>query len=445
MDTQQLTDRAGWKLHIASVPVEAKALLETALPHLVASGLPFKVLRSVGLLEELNDGRLGLTQVGKFITVYGGTEERLAALIPALQNALADFTGPAVVTDFRVRGNAPLYLRYGPFDGAYTVDALSQRIRMVYLPSGEEVPDAAVSGDPTRIPPQVIPCDSPSDHAAFLRERYLLVSALGLSAKGAAFIAVEQHAKARRLLLAKTARRGAHADRFGHDAMGALKKEHALLSRLADVSGLPPAGEFLEGDEAAAVIRPYLDGETLWDHWTAPGARTQEARRALTGLLDGVAKHLDALHNAGVILRDLAPGNVLVGESGPILLDLELAHELGSDTPPYRRGTPGFYDPTRDRFAAPTLRDDRYALLALAWMLETGLNPVLFAEGLVAVPEGIAPSIFARAWRTAFAATDEDGDFPATWGAVVASAGEALPPHARHAIAHRPPARSIRR
>jgi serine/threonine protein kinase len=423
VDTAGLADTAGWKLHISSVPVEAEALLMASLPVLCEAGIPFKVLRSVGLLEELNDGRLGLTQVGKFITVYGGAESRIAALLPALQDALSSFSGPAIVTDFRVRGQAPLYLRYGPFDGRYTVDALSQRIRMLRLPSGEDIPDAAAGGDPARVAPALIECDPPSDHAAFLRQRYLLVSALNISAKGAVFIAVDQHAQPRRLLLAKTARQGAHADRFGRDALDALEREHALLTRLSQVSGLPPAGEFIRNGGAAAVVRPYLEGDTLWDLWTQPAARTQENRRALGNIISAVACTIEALHGAGVLLRDLSPGNVLVGEGGPVLLDLELAHLVGSDTSPYRRGTPGFYDPTADRFAKPASRDDRYALLALAFMVETGVFPALFPGGLAHAPVSIAPDSFAHPWRQAHASLDDKDNFARAWGRLTAEWG----------------------
>lgn len=428
VDTASLTEAAGWKLHLSSVPVEAEALVRAALPLLCAAGMPFKVLRSVALLEELNDGRLGLTQVGKFITVYGGTEERIAALLPALQVALSSFSGPAIVTDFRVRGPAPLYLRYGPFDGRYTVDALSQRIRMLRLPSGEDIPDAAADGDPARVAPSLISCEPPSDHAAFLRARYFLVSALGISAKGAVFIAVDPHAQPRRLLLAKTARRGAHADCFGRDALDALEREHALLARLSLLPGLPPAGEFIRNGGAAAVVRPYLEGETLWDLWTQPAARTQESRRALGKVLGTVARTMEALHGEGVIMRDLSPGNVLVGENGPVLLDLELAHLAGSDTPPYRRGTPGFYDPTRDRFATPALSDDRYALLALAWMVETGVFPALFPGGLADAPLSLAPTSFAHAWGKAHASLEDDSNFESAWGLVTTAWGTPLSP-----------------
>jgi hypothetical protein len=59
-----------WKLHASADPTSAEAVLRRALPVLLAEDAGFKVVTSVPQLALLNNGMAGLSQVGKFITVY---------------------------------------------------------------------------------------------------------------------------------------------------------------------------------------------------------------------------------------------------------------------------------------------------------------------------------------------------------------------------------------
>ena len=60
----------GWKLHISSIPTEAVTLLSRVVPFLCQRGVSFKVAKDEWALSQLNEGELGATQVGKFMTVY---------------------------------------------------------------------------------------------------------------------------------------------------------------------------------------------------------------------------------------------------------------------------------------------------------------------------------------------------------------------------------------
>ncbi|MGW1397064.1 class III lanthionine synthetase LanKC N-terminal domain-containing protein, partial [Streptomyces nigra] len=67
--------RQGWKLHVSSYVSTADETLRRALPPLVTLGVAFKVLGSRSWLERLNRGAAGISQVGKFITVYPQDED----------------------------------------------------------------------------------------------------------------------------------------------------------------------------------------------------------------------------------------------------------------------------------------------------------------------------------------------------------------------------------
>lgn len=72
--------RQGWKLHISCTPDLATPLLGRRAPLLDARRTPFKFARSLLVLENINAGQFGHTQVGKFITVYPRGDELSAGL-----------------------------------------------------------------------------------------------------------------------------------------------------------------------------------------------------------------------------------------------------------------------------------------------------------------------------------------------------------------------------
>jgi len=401
MERLGLEQAAGWKLHLASVPVEFAALLDAALPVLATARVPFKVLRSAALLEEMNDGRFGLMQVGKALTVYPADEAKAVRLAQALAESLTGFQGPHIPSDTRFAEGAPVYFRYGPFDARFAVDITGRKHRLLRLPDGRDVPDDPAT--PETLPaPGLLPVRPPYDHLAFLRGHFDFVRLLQLGAKGATLLAVSKQA-AQHPVLIKTARRGTHSDRHGRDALWALGWEHGLLERFAGEPGIPPAGVLLpDGVEVAALVRPWLDGTTFADCWTQSGARLPGQRMRLRVLLREVLRTVRRLHTAGVVVRDLSPGNLLETQSGTYLLDLELAHEINSAKPRYRRGTRGFYPP--DTEATPGPAEDGHALRALALMAHTGAHPAwwpaLPGAALLQAGTQAAPA-FLQAWEAA--------------------------------------------
>src|SRR5918996_5109467 len=80
------TRREGWKLHVSATPSTAHAVVSAVLS-VLERRVPFKVMRDSLRLGQLNEGSYGITQVGKFITIYPESDdeatlvaERIAAL-----------------------------------------------------------------------------------------------------------------------------------------------------------------------------------------------------------------------------------------------------------------------------------------------------------------------------------------------------------------------------
>lgn len=413
MDRLDPGQRSGWKLHLSATPASYGDMLRLALPVLAAAGTPFKLARDADEVERLASGERGLMQVGKCVTVYPAAEQAAAALAGALASATRGIPGPAVPTDCPFAPDAPVYFRFGPYDGRMEIDAMAQERRLVWRPDlGRDVWDVT-SGGPEVMPTRtVLPDSAPPDHLAFLRDRYTLLRLLHLSAKGGVFLATENCAPTPVPLLIKTARAGTNSDLHGRDAIWALRREHALLARLADVPGLPPAGEFIEGVGACALVRPYLHGETFWERWTAPNARLAAPRAELACALDEIEATAAALHARGIVARDIAPGNVLLTPERACLMDLELAHWRDCTDPPYRRGTRGFYDPGTPREAAPSPDDDFFALNTLRRMLAEWPEPP-FARAAAASSDPLPdPTAY---WHETIAGFRPEGRAQGNW------------------------------
>src|SRR4051812_29071439 len=103
----------GWKLHVSATPFSAVPVLDAALDVLLDEGARFKVVNSVELLTLLNAGHFGVSQIGKYITVYpsdGGQAVRLAV---ALDRATSGRRGPRVPTDRTLKPGSLVHYRYG--------------------------------------------------------------------------------------------------------------------------------------------------------------------------------------------------------------------------------------------------------------------------------------------------------------------------------------------
>lgn len=100
------------------------------------------------------------------------------------------------------------------------------------------------------------------------------------------------------------------------------------------------------------------------------------ARDEVFYLLERCAAALTALHEAGIVHRDVKPANVLLTPDGAVkLADLGIALRADQSRLSSSRevlGTPGYLAPELAAGARPEPRSDMYALGAMAWRLLAG-------------------------------------------------------------------------
>ncbi|MEU3568535.1 hypothetical protein AB0E96_08930 [Kitasatospora sp. NPDC036755] len=368
----------GWKLHLSARPDGFAALLDTVLPILLGRVCDVKFAVSAVALHELNSGRCGAAAVGKAVTVYPRPEE-VRALGTELAQVLAGWDGPAVVSDRRVRPDAPVHYRYGPF----RVTDDEARAGMTG-PDGSLFPGLAEAR--YRRPPWAgDPFETPGGPArpATTRigaGRYRITAGITRAPSGHVYRAV-QLATGREVVV-KQARAFVAEDGDGTDARGRLRHEHRVLDALAGVPGVPAVVDYFRHgtDEylvSTACGRIDLRREVLTSGpYGAEGPAAADAGAAggrdWWTLARRLLRVLDAVHARGVVVCDLKPANVVLDRDGrPALVDFGVSALAGRRPP----GSTAGYGLPGATGEDPT--EDHYALGATLHHALTGLDPVV--------------------------------------------------------------------
>lgn len=159
--------------------------------------------------------------------------------------------------------------------------------------------------------------------------------------------------------------------RFLREARVAGRLEHPNLCAVHD-TGMHDGDPYL-------VLR-YVDGEPL-SRARAPTGTTSAGVVAIVHLVEKLARAVHAAHEAGVVHRDLKPGNVMLDRGGePVVLDFGLAHDDGEEMLTRvtdRIGTPAYMAPEQlDPAVGPVdRRADIWSLGVILWERLLGQRP----------------------------------------------------------------------
>ncbi|WP_288798606.1 serine/threonine-protein kinase, partial [uncultured Arsenicicoccus sp.] len=166
------------------------------------------------------------------------------------------------------------------------------------------------------------------------------------------------------------------------DARARLAREVATLERVQH----PRVAAVLDADpegERPYIVTRYAPGPPLDDYVTTHGPFRGEA---LLRLARGLHDALGAIHAAGVVHRDLKPGNVLVVDDDPVVIDFGIAHvadDVRLTSTGLVMGTPGYLSPEVLSGAPVTEATDWWGWASTLAYAATGAPP--FGRGRVDV------------------------------------------------------------
>ncbi|QYA97568.1 ABC transporter substrate-binding protein [Streptomyces anulatus] len=170
--------------------------------------------------------------------------------------------------------------------------------------------------------------------------------------------------------------RAEHADDPGFRAR--FRREAEAAARITGPWVVPVLGADTE-DREPWLATAFVPGPSLAEVVGAGGALPTATVRALGSRL---AEALVAVHEAGLIHRDVKPGNVLLALDGPRLIDFGIARHEGATaltTTGAVIGTPGYLAPEQASAGPPGPPGDVFSLGCVLVYAATGRPP--FGEG----------------------------------------------------------------
>jgi serine/threonine protein kinase len=152
---------------------------------------------------------------------------------------------------------------------------------------------------------------------------------------------------------------------FGREAKVLKKLKHPNIVRLFGTGS---------ADGRSYLLLEYFAGPSLFDVLESLPRRRLHVPDAIRAIMHiGAAVHY--LHRQGYLYRDLKPGNVLLREGIPILVDFDVVRKIDQRRPADRLGTAPYMAPEQVRKEPLTPAADVYGLGALLYEMITGHWP----------------------------------------------------------------------
>ncbi len=140
-----------------------------------------------------------------------------------------------------------------------------------------------------------------------------------------------------------------------------LRREALALSKIRH-PGVASIVDMELDDALAFIVTERIEGENLRDDVEDNGRYEGEDLELLT---EKLASAVQAVHEAGVVHRDIKPTNIMISASGPILVDFGIAMEQGESHMTQTglvMGTPGFIAPEVVEGAESDAQSDWWSL-----------------------------------------------------------------------------------
>src|ERR1700755_2486887 len=161
--------------------------------------------------------------------------------------------------------------------------------------------------------------------------------------------------------------------RLRREAQAAASLNHPSIVAVYDTGE-----DMTSGVPVPYIVMEYVDGRTVRD-------LLQEGHRLLPErsleIIDGVLRALDYSHQAGIVHRDIKPGNVMVTRNGDIkVMDFGIARAVADSQMTMTQtaqviGTAQYLSPEQARGERVDARSDLYSTGCLLYELLTGVPP----------------------------------------------------------------------
>jgi serine/threonine-protein kinase len=165
--------------------------------------------------------------------------------------------------------------------------------------------------------------------------------------------------------------------RFRQEAQAAARMAHPTIVRVFDAGEETVRG--VDGHEVQLpfIVMERIEGKLLSDLIATGPVDPGEAARIVTGILTA----LEYSHRAGVVHRDIKPGNVMITRNGQVkVMDFGIARAISESSANVAQtsavlGTASYFSPEQARGETVDARTDLYSTGVVLYELLTGRPP----------------------------------------------------------------------
>lgn len=363
----------GWKIHISANLSNAEEILNIVLSYIITHRMTFKHAGSISDLAFLNSGKGGITQVGKFITIYCLNDAHFKTSLRGLSRQFTKFFKvPFIITDKRPYPHLPLFYRYGAFRKKEVQNTMGIFESVITDSYGKPVPDKRAN---TFSLPSGVPdpfknkgqCNTELNNKLLLN-KYVTFKKLSDTYKTETYFGIDLSRKNSCIIKIAKADIEIERDVYPHDL---LINEIKILKFL-NHQYFPQVIDDFEYSNRKVMVTSLIDGINLFDFISLNAVQgIFLSRRQLKKLFLSLLNNIQVLEEKGITHNDLKPGNIIVDRHlNTSIIDFETS-SFKSNSPGSNPNlkSRGYYN----RRSKPS-NPDYYALGMILYFIQTGYN-----------------------------------------------------------------------
>jgi serine/threonine protein kinase len=180
-----------------------------------------------------------------------------------------------------------------------------------------------------------------------------------------------------KLLKSSLAADPAFRTRFRQEAQAAARMAHPTIVRVFDAGEETVTEDDGTETQIPFIIMEFVDGRLLKDIIKEGAIDAVEAVR----IIDGVLTALEYSHRAGVVHRDIKPGNIMITKAGQVkVMDFGIARAISDSATTVAQttailGTASYFSPEQAKGESVDARTDLYSSGVVLFEMLTGRPP----------------------------------------------------------------------
>ncbi|RJT87032.1 Stk1 family PASTA domain-containing Ser/Thr kinase [Cryobacterium melibiosiphilum] len=165
--------------------------------------------------------------------------------------------------------------------------------------------------------------------------------------------------------------------RFRQEAQAAARMAHPTIVRVFDAGEETVTDDDGSETQVPFIVMEHVDGRLLKDIIREGPIDAKESVR----IIDGVLTALEYSHRAGVVHRDIKPGNIMITKSGQVkVMDFGIARAISDSSATVAQttailGTASYFSPEQAKGESVDARTDLYSTGVVLFEMLTGRTP----------------------------------------------------------------------